>query len=304
MNVRSLRYFLKIAEYGSITRAAAELHLTQPALTRHIVMLEDELLVKLLMRYGRGVRLTDAGRLLNERAGAIIAEIEDLSDELAARETQPQGELSVGMPYAWSRLAVEIISRFRTLHPDVHIRLIVDSSETLEAMLKSHYIDAAVLTMLEDDPEIETRMLANDNHYLFGPMDSDLGELAEIPLTELARRPLIRQHNATVSFKRTGAKLSRHGLSLNNVLLTSSSMLLDLVEAGMGYVVMPGCALTLRRPNVRATRIEGAATIWTFGRIKTRPRTAAVNAFDVLLTDVMTTAVASGEWPSVTLLDS
>lgn len=303
MNIRSLRYFLKVAEYGNVTRAAAELHLTQPALTRHIALLEDELQAKLLMRHGRGVQLTEAGRLVTERATVLIAQIEDLADELAARETEPQGELSVGMPYAWSQLAVEVLARYRVLHPAVRVRLIIDSSETLEGMLKSHYIDAAVLTMLEDDAEIETRVLANDNQFLFGPMDSDLHGLEHVALTELAHRPIIRQHNATVSLKRIRQKLSRHGLTMNAVIETSSSMLLDLVEAGLGFVVMPGCALTLRGHNVHATRIDGLTTVWTFGRLKTRPRTAAIDVFDTILREVMKPKVESGEWPAVTLVD-
>src|SRR3546814_12908833 len=101
------------------------------------------------MRNGRGVQLTEAGRLVIERAGILIAQIEDLADELAARETEPQGELSVGLPYAFSQIAVEVLARFREQHPTVRVRCIIDSSETLEGMLKSHYIDAAVLTMLK-----------------------------------------------------------------------------------------------------------------------------------------------------------
>src|SRR3546814_732245 len=294
---------MKVAEYGNVTRAAADLHLTQPALTRHIALLEDELQAKLLMRHGRGVQLTEAGRLVIERAGILIAQIEDLADELAARETEPQGELSVGLPYAFSQIAVEVLARFREQHPTVRVRCIIDSSETLEGMLKSHYIDAAVLTMLEDDAEIETRVLANDNRFLLGPKDSDLKDLDHVPMTELAHRPIIRQHNATVSLKRMSQKLSRHGLAVNTVIQTSSSMLLDLVEAGLGYVVMPGCALTLRGHNVQAVRIEGLTTVWTFGRLKTRPRTAAIDVFDTLLREVIKAKVASGEWPAVTLVD-
>src|SRR3546814_20092878 len=93
-------------------------------------------------------------------------------------------------------------------------------------------------------------------------------------MTELAHRPIIRQHNATVSLKRMSQKLSRHGLAVNTVIQTSSSMLLDLVEAGLGYVVMPGCALPLRGNNVQAVRIEGLTTVWTveIGRASGRER--------------------------------
>src|SRR3546814_19594903 len=102
---------MKVAEYGNVTRAAADLHLTQPALTRHIALLEDELQAKLIMRHGRGVQLTEAGRLVIERAGILIAQIEDLADELAARETEPQGELSVHLPSAFSQIDVEVLAR-------------------------------------------------------------------------------------------------------------------------------------------------------------------------------------------------
>src|SRR3546814_9569113 len=159
--------------------------------------------------------------LVIERAGILIAQIEDLADELAARETEPQGELSVGLPYAFSQIAVEVLARFREQHPTVRVRCIIDSSETLEGMLKSHYIDAAVLTMLEDDAEIETRVLANDNRFLLGPKDSDLKDLDHVPMTELAHRPIIRQHNATVSLKRMSQKLSRPGLAVNPVIQRS-----------------------------------------------------------------------------------
>jgi LysR family nitrogen assimilation transcriptional regulator len=303
VNVRSLRYFLKVAERGSITRAAGELHVTQPGLTRHIALLEYEFKAKLLMRHGRGVRLTEAGRLVVERATDILAQIKNLSDEIAAQETRPQGELSVGMPYAWSQMAVEILSRFRELYPDIRARLIIDSSETLEAMLKSQYIDAAVLTMLEEDSEIEARPLAHDDLFLLGPKDSDLASLEHVPITELAHRPMIRQHNAIVSLKRIRRKLSSQGLTVNAVIQTSSSMLLDLVEAGLGYVAMPGCALTLRGHDVCAARIDGLKTLWTFGRLKTRPGTATIDAYETLLREVMRSKAASGVWPSVNLVD-
>src|SRR3546814_535706 len=137
MNILSLRYFLKIAEHGSITRAAAELHITQPALTRHVAHLEDQLRVKLLMRHGRGVRLTEPGRLLTTRARSILADIDILSEELLARQTEPQGELSVGLPWSWSEgITAPVVKRFNELYPEVRLNVIADSSETLEGMLK------------------------------------------------------------------------------------------------------------------------------------------------------------------------
>src|SRR3546814_19153908 len=116
MNILSLRYFLKIAEHGSITRAAAELHITQPALTRHVAHLEDQLRVKLLMRHGRGVRLTEPGRMLTTRARSMLADIDIISEELLARKTETQGELSVGLPWSWSEGNTEpVVKRLKEI---------------------------------------------------------------------------------------------------------------------------------------------------------------------------------------------
>lgn len=304
MNILSLRYFLKIAEHGSITRAASELHITQPALTRHVAHLEDQLRVKLLMRHGRGVRLTEPGRLLTTRAQAILFDIDLLSEELLARQTEPQGELSVGLPWSWSEgITAPVVKRFKDLYPDVRLTVITDSSETLEGMLKTQYIDFAVLTMVEDDPEIDSRPIAHDRAYLFGPKGCDLADLDEISLAELAARPTIRQYNATVVAKRTDQRLARLGREQNVVIKTSASMMLELVELGLGYVVMTGCAMVSRRYDMEAVPIADLSVTWTMSTLRTHPKSAAVNAFEDLLRQVIRARVAADEWPGVTLIE-
>src|ERR1700754_661798 len=82
MELRSLLYFVRIAELGSITRAAAHLHVAQPALTRHVQRLEDELNVALFTRANRGVRLTEAGQKLLDGATRILRDVERTGDEI------------------------------------------------------------------------------------------------------------------------------------------------------------------------------------------------------------------------------
>ncbi len=303
MNILSLKYFLKIAEHGNITRAASELHITQPALTRHVTHLEDALRVKLLMRHGRGVRLTEPGHLLNARAQAILADIDDLSNKLLARQIEPQGELSVGMPFSWSEgITAPVTKQFRVRYPDVCLTIIAESSEALKSMLKARYIDLSVLTMVEDDPEIESRPIANDRLYLLGAKGSGLAELDEISLADFAKRPIIRQHNATVVAKRLNQRLSRIGLSQNEALKTSASMMLGLAELGVGFVAMPGCAMDSRRYDLEAVPIADMSVTWTMSTLRTRPSTAATIAFEALVYQAIRTRVAAKEWPGVKLI--
>src|SRR5205809_7730855 len=91
MELRSLGYFVRIAELGSITRAASHLRLAQPALTRHVQRLEEELGVALFTRANRGVRLTEAGEKLLDSASRILREVERTSDEIRAQDAHPSG---------------------------------------------------------------------------------------------------------------------------------------------------------------------------------------------------------------------
>ena len=97
MELRSLAYFLRIAELGSITRAAAHLRLAQPALTRHVQRLEEELGVPLFTRANRGVRLTEAGQKLLESAARILREVERTGDEIRAQDAHPSGRIILGI---------------------------------------------------------------------------------------------------------------------------------------------------------------------------------------------------------------
>ena len=93
MELRSLHYFVRIAELGSITRASAHLHVAQPALTRHVQRLEDELGVTLFTRANRGVRLTEGGQKLLESAQRIRRDVERTGDEIRAHKAHPSGKI-------------------------------------------------------------------------------------------------------------------------------------------------------------------------------------------------------------------
>src|SRR5258708_34742685 len=97
MEVRSLRYFVRIAELGSITRAAAHLNIAQPALTRHVQMLEEVLKISLFTRANRGVRLTEAGQKLLDSAIRILRDIERTGDEIRSQGMHPSGKIIFGI---------------------------------------------------------------------------------------------------------------------------------------------------------------------------------------------------------------
>ncbi|HEX3709377.1 MAG TPA: LysR family transcriptional regulator [Pseudolabrys sp.] len=106
MDIKELRYFMYVARAGSVSRAAEELRLAQPALSRQIRKLEQSLGVTLFARHGRGVRLSAAGSLLLERAETITRLVQETSEEIKDRRAPPGGRITVGAPPAAGRLLI------------------------------------------------------------------------------------------------------------------------------------------------------------------------------------------------------
>src|ERR1043166_8703605 len=124
MELRSLSYFVRIAELGSITRAAAHLRLAQPALTRHVQRLEEELGTALFTRANRGVRLTEAGEKLLDSATRILRDIERTGDEIRAQDAHPSGRIILGItPTLCPVLVPELFARMRHEFPRVELKV-------------------------------------------------------------------------------------------------------------------------------------------------------------------------------------
>src|SRR5881396_1173889 len=98
MDLTRLQYFAAVAEAGSFSRAATALHLTQPSLSRQVKLLEDELGQRLLERHGRGVVPTEAGTALLAHTRAIFELAERASADMAERQRNPRGRLTIGLP--------------------------------------------------------------------------------------------------------------------------------------------------------------------------------------------------------------
>lgn len=305
MILRGWRYFLKVAETGNLTRAAAQLHMTQPALSRHLKQLEDEMGVALLMRHGRGVRLTEAGTLFVEQAREILARADTLSEVLHAREARPSGQLAIGMPLSWTGLVTTpLITAFRERHPSVTLRLVEGTTDALRQALKRREIQAAVVTMVDRDPEIETRHIVSDGAYLIGPPDSTVVRDGKLDLKALTGQPMVLLTHTTNVRRELERVLAQARLRSDMVLEVNTLSLLDYVERGVGYSVVPACAVAGfdRRNRLKVGLIDGFRSDWAVASLRGHPGTAALRAFETLLDDMLADLVARGAWPSARLV--
>src|SRR6266545_7492871 len=167
MELRSLSYFTRIAELGSITRAASHLHLAQPALTRHVQRLEEELGVALFTRANRGVRLTEAGQKLLESAARILRDVERTGDEIRAHDAHPSGRIILGItPTLCPVLVPELFARMRADFPRVELKVMHAGMIRLEEFLIDGRVDIALLSELSRSRLIVSTRLAQEEMVL------------------------------------------------------------------------------------------------------------------------------------------
>ncbi|MBN3856713.1 LysR family transcriptional regulator [Paraburkholderia sp. Ac-20340] len=157
MELRQLRYFLAICEHGSIAAAARALHVAQPALSRQIIMLEEELHAELLHRLPRGVALTRAGDAMFKRATEILQCIDQLKSDVRGAQDGASGSLKIGVipNYGWLPVISELLQKMRADAPNVRIAIEPKLSRHQEEGIRSGELDAGLMAWRSPrDPEL------------------------------------------------------------------------------------------------------------------------------------------------------
>jgi LysR family nitrogen assimilation transcriptional regulator len=167
MEFRSLRYFVQIAELGSITAAAQRLRVSQPSLTRHLHKLEQDLGIALFVRAHRGVELTAAGHSLLERGARILGDVDRVSRELRLESDEPGGKVVLGItPTLCPVLLPQLVARVRRDYPKIELQIQQNGSMKLPDWLLDGRVDAAVMAQIGSDRFISAEPLAREEMVL------------------------------------------------------------------------------------------------------------------------------------------
>ncbi|WP_327674017.1 LysR family transcriptional regulator [Kitasatospora sp. NBC_00458] len=186
MELRHLRAFLAIAEEGTITRAAARLHVGQPALSRTLRRLEDHLGVRLVDRSTHHLELTAAGRAFRDRAAAAVAAVEEALDPRSLTV------LPLRLGHPWAALGdhtIPLLRRWDEEHPDVPLELRRIDDRT--AGLSRGSVDVALLRGDVAAPDLVTELLLEEDRVAVVPAGSDLADRDVLTLADLAAWPVV-----------------------------------------------------------------------------------------------------------------
>ena len=259
MELRHLRYFIAVAETGSLSRAAEKLFIAQPPLSVQIRQLEDAMGTPLFVRHPKGVRLTAAGETLLPEARALLDRAARLKDQLHADGAS--GTLALGyVPSASSTVLPELIRVLRANQPGLHIELReMISSEQVEALVAGH-LDAGIARSLARHPRLAVTAQMPDPFCLASPLADqprqpvDLRQLAEHDFVGFTR------HRGPAYFDQSIHLCAQAGFS-PRIRYEASTVhgVLDLVAAGLGHALVPQSTALLGRPAVAFRRIRRPA---------------------------------------------
>ena len=206
MELKQLEYFVRVADLGSFTRAAAALDIAQPALSRQVRQLEVELRQTLLVRNGRGATPTEAGKLLLEHSRGILHQVQRAREELGRVRGALAGRVAIGLPTSLARvLTVPLTRQFRAQMPEASISISEALSSSLQDGLINGRLDVAVLYNAQRASEIDLLPLTEEELVLVSarppglaedspPGPSVLKDLTAFPLVIPSRPNAMRMH--------------------------------------------------------------------------------------------------------------
>ena len=297
LDVIRLRVLVAVARHGSVTAAARALNYAQPSISHHIARLEAETGARLLQRAGRGVRLTDAGRLLAERAEEIIGRLDAAEAELAAHVGLREGRVRLAaFPSALGTIVPAAAARLEAETPGMDLMLTEAEPPEAIRMLRAGYVDVALVFQhyqQDTDPEPPSaaeegtrgRLLLDEPVHLVTAASSGPrgGRRTGPPTTAQAAQRLSRgghgepadgqleanlaayaEHRWIAGCERCRSYLirqcARAGFTPNVAFTTDDYVAVQaLVAAGLGVTTLPGlCLRAARHPGITAAALPGA----------------------------------------------
>jgi len=302
MDTRSLRYFQVVAEYGSYSRGAGWLRISQPAVSRQIRRLEEELGRKLFRRNGQGVTLTDAGHVLLEHAQSAFRTLEQARAEIRAGGTGPAGTVAIAVPPAAGRwLVPPLAARMAEAMPGVQLRVLGGFSGTIDDWLVRGTVDLALLHDPLPRKGFAITPLAEEEVCLVGLPGSPGVSQPHVRPADLLRLPLVLPGRPNHSRRLLDAWLAEAGGAPPPcVEADDHSVIRALLRAGAGYTLLTrgGFAPEAKRGELAGVPFRPRVT-WTLSLVAaTVPASAGpVQPLAALLRQVIAQAVREG-WPA------
>jgi len=260
VTLRQLRVFAAVARYGSFTRAARELHLTQPAVSQQIKLLEQEAGLPLFEHIGRKIHVTAAGQELLRYATQVTDQLREAGEMLAAMRGLKRGVLKLGAVSTAKYFAPSLLSAFAPAYPDVTIRFSVGNREEVIKLLAANEIDLVI--MGRPPRELATVAAAFAKHPLaiIASPNHPLATKRRIPVKQLANENFVIREDGSGTRAAMEHVFKAHGTAYRTSMeVTSNETIKQAVMAGMGlsFISMHTVMLELATGKLVTLNVAG-----------------------------------------------
>jgi len=275
VDVQALRYFVEVARQGGFTRASQTLHVTQPAISKMVKALEEELGTPLLVRERRRVTLTDAGAIVLERAQGVLDALRGIEEEVVELSALRRGRLRIGMPpIVGVTFFAPLLAEYHQAYPGIHLELSEEGSRNLEALVMNRDLDVGAVVLPTDEEAFgtmpfvrdELRAVLHPTHPLARRRSVDLRELEGTPFVlyrpEFALHGHILEACRRAGFKPTVVSESSHW-----------DFIVAMVAANIGLALLPNAICRQLDPRqVRSVHLQKPVIPWNAALIWRRDR--------------------------------
>lgn len=303
MELRQLTAVVAVSETGSVTAAARRLHVVQPAVTRQIRTLEEELGAPLFHRTNQGMVPTEAGEVLLERARRALHELDLVRTEIRPGPREVSGVVRLGLLESTvDLLAPHLVRGLAARCPGIELRLSSGYSGHLQRWLDDGDVDLSLLYDLADTPSLSVTSLAQEPLWLVAPPDAGLSPDRPLSWAEAWCRPLVLPvagHGLRALIDRARPVDGPAPTVVTEV--NAMSIQKTLVAAGQGWTVLPAAGVA---PDVAAGTLSGTPLTGpeisrsvVLGSPVGRRVSPAVRAVAAHVADTARELVASGAWP-------
>lgn len=303
IDLKQLKAFATLAEFGSFSRSAGVLGMAQPVLSRQIKALEQELGVELFYRNGRGTVLTEAGKVLNLYAKDLVETVDRAASEVRALKSSPRGTIVIGLPPSVGIvLTVPLVQHFREAFPLISLRVIEGFSGHVLEWLLTGKIDVAVLYNAPRTGSLRAEPLLTDELFLLGPAEGGvLPDAESVPARLLSEIPLIlpaRPHGLRMLID---SMLGEAGIVPRvEIEVEAMPSTLGLVENGVGYTILSYSTAHARvqAGRMRAWRIvePGITRQLILATSSQRPTTPAMRSLVAMVRQEVRSLTEQGLW--------
>lgn len=239
VTLRQLSIFASAAKHASLTRAAEELHLTQPAISMQVKQLEDSVGMPLFTRNGKHIKLTEAGQEMYRYALTITRKVREIGQVMDDLKGLRRGTLRVGTTTTVGMFATRAVASFYNRFPGVAVNLEVTNRRALLGMLENREIDIVLMGYPPEDRAIDATRFLDNPLAVVAPYEHPLRDRKAVNLRELADEPFLLREPGSGTRTTIEGLMKAKDVNLKSALtMTSNEAIKQAVEAGLGIAIV------------------------------------------------------------------